>query len=329
MKTLFKGVAAVGGTLAVSQIVLKKVSKRSMRSQLIEWMLDLKINHPNYEDDDSKHEFVNALYDMNKEEFKLPKMYKPKTHMEEYFIDEMKVLKHNVKAPSNIGILYLHGGAYIYQPSIFHHYFIDELSLKVNATVEMPVYPKAPNDIFIRSYELIIDLYRRMVETYDDVIIIGDSAGGGLAAGLIQLLKERAVKQPLHVFLLSPWIDINMDNDKITKDLLESDPMLTIESLKFAGDLWSGHTDKNHYLLSPIYGDLHGLPPITIFVGTREILLPDIQLFSDKLQAFNNNVAYHEYVNQNHVFLLEPIPEAKDARSIIYNTINRYKGKNV
>lgn len=327
MKTLFKGAAAVGGTLALSQVVIKKLSKRSMRSQIAEWIIASKTQRPNYYDYDSKCDFVNALYNVNKEEYQLPKMYKPKTEMDSYFIDEMKVLKYNMKAKSNIGILYLHGGAYIHQPSIFHHYFIEELATKVDATVELPIYPKAPNEMFLRSYELIIDLYRRMIETYDDIVIIGDSAGGGLATGLVQLLKEQEIKQPLHVFLISPWIDINMDNENITEHLQESDPMLTVESLKFVGELWSGHTDKKHHLLSPTYGDLQDLSPITLFVGSREILLPDIQLFNDKLQAFNNNVAYHEYINQNHVFPLEPIPEAKEARSIIYNTINAYKDK--
>ena len=63
---------------------------------------------------------------------------------------------------------------------------------------------------------------------------------------------------------------------------------------------------------------------MTIFVGTREILLPDIRFFKEKLQKFSNDVAYHEYVNQNHVFPIFPIEEGKEARSIIYNKINNF-----
>nr|WP_263313478.1 alpha/beta hydrolase [Mammaliicoccus sp. Marseille-Q6498] len=325
MKNWIKGAALVSGSLAVTQIVLKKASKRSMRSQIVEWIIASQQTFPNYADYETKCKFVNDLYEANASQYELPKMFKPKSKVEQYQIDEMQVFKYDGNTKSRTGILYLHGGAYIYQPSIYHHRFIDEVAQTVGAKVEVPIYPKAPNEIFVRAYELIIDLYRRMIDEYDEVLIIGDSAGGGLAVGLMQLLKEHDIKQPLHAILLSPWVDINMDNAQITEALQERDPMLTVESLKFAGDLWSGHTDKKHHLLSPTYGDLQDLPPMTIFVGTREILLPDIRLFNKKLQSFNNNIAYHEFMNQNHVFPIYPINEAKEAKNIIYKTIKKYQ----
>lgn len=324
MKTWAKGVITIGASLVASQYVVKKLSKRSMKSQIVEWMIVAQNTFPKYESYESKSEFVNELYEENEKRYTLPKLFKPKTKINEYQIDEMQILTYNSNLNSKVGILYLHGGAYIHQPTIYHHKFIDELAKTVNLKVEVPIYPKAPNQIFIRSYELIIDLYRRMIEEHEEVVIIGDSAGGGLAVGLMQLLKEQHIKQPLHAFLLSPWIDMNMDNKDITEELQQSDPMLDIESLQFCGDLWCGHTNKKHHLLSPIYGDLQSLPPMTIFVGTREILLPDIRLFKEKLQKFSNEVAYHEYVNQNHVFPIFPIEEGKDARSIIYNKINNF-----
>lgn len=324
MKKWIKSAVAIGGTVVASQFVIKKVSNRTMKSQVLEWMIETLNRSPKFDDFESKYDYVNELYEVNAKRYELPKLFKEKSKLERYQIDEMPVFKFSRNLDDDIGILYLHGGAYIHQPSIFHYRFIDELVQTTGVTVEMPIYPKAPNDIFVRSYELIIDLYHRMVEEYDSVMIIGDSAGGGLAVGLMQLIKEQNVKQPIHTFLISPWVDITMENEQITPQLQDDDPMLNIESLKFSGELWSGHVDKKHYLLSPTYGDLQHLPPISIFVGTREILLPDIRLFNKKLQLCNGKVEYHEFVNQNHAFPLYPIEEAKTVKKILHHTILMY-----
>lgn len=323
MKTWIKGLAAVSGTLAVGRIILKNASNRSMKSQLTEWLISAQNNEVNYNDYDSKCDFVNQLYEINALDYQLPTGFSPKSNVHEYRIGTTQVFKYQSKQHSQIGILYIHGGAYIHQPNLFHQRFVDDIAHDMNITVEMPIYPKAPNDIFVSAYESMIDIYQHMIETYEDVMIIGDSAGGGMAVGLMQLIKEQDIKQPLHAMLISPWIDMTMDNDSINAELQQSDPMLTVESLKFAGDLWCGHTDKHHHLLSPTFGDLENMPPMTIFVGTREILLPDIRLFKDKLQNLNTKVEYHEFMNQNHDFPLYPIPEANEAKHIIYQTIHR------
>ncbi|WP_323702548.1 alpha/beta hydrolase fold domain-containing protein [Mammaliicoccus sp. Dog046] len=323
MKTWIKGLAAVSGTLAMGRIILKRASKRSVKSQVAEWLVSAQNNEVNYEDYDSKCDFVNQLFEVNAEEYQLPTGFRAKSNVQEFHIGHTQVFKYQGLENSRIGILYIHGAAYIHQPNLFHHRFVDDIAHELNVNVEMPIYPKAPNDIFVSAYESLIDVYKYMIEQYDDVIMIGDSAGGGLSAGLIQLINKQNIKQPLHAFLISPWIEMTMENESIDASLQQNDPLLTVEGLKFAGDLWCGHTSKDHYLLSPINGNLEGMPPMTIFVGTREILLPDIRSFKDKLQQLNSKVEYHEFMNQNHNFPLYPIPEANEAKHIMYQTIHR------
>jgi len=73
--------------------------------------------------------------------------------------------------------------------------------------------------------------------------------------------------------------------------------------------------------LSPIYGELEGLAEITLFIGTRELILPDARRFHRIAKEQNIKINYHEYPGMNHVFPVYPIPEAKEARKIIVETI--------
>lgn len=151
---------------------------------------------------------------------------------------------------------------------------------------------------------------------------MGDSAGGGLALAFCQYLNEINLPQPTRLILLSPWLDVSMDTP-FAPEIDKVDPNLQYDFLKIAGQNWAGEHDAHDYRVSPIYGKLTGLPPMTVYYGTHENLLPDARLFKEKCEQAGANLDYREYENMNHDFVVYPIPEAKQAQQENIELLNR------
>src|SRR5699024_8454420 len=195
---------------------------------------------------------------------------------------------------------------------------------ETGARIIVPIYPKAPNYTYKDSFKQVLPLYQEVIQQTDpaSVYLMGDSAGGGFSLALAQLLLEKDLPQPRHIILLSPWLDIALDNPEINATLEKIDPMIGIYGAIELGKLYAGDTDRTYYLLSPIYGEIKGLAEITLFVGTRELILPDARKFRAIAKEQDVEIQYHEYSGMNHVFPVFPIPEAKKARKVIVEMIN-------
>ena len=141
---------------------------------------------------------------------------------------------------------------------------------------------------------------------------MGDSAGGGLALGLSMYFAEKGLKTPDKLILLSPWIDLVMDNPEI-ENYIKDDPMLKPKELAVDASYWANGTDLHDYRLSPIYGDVDRLKDVYLFVGTHEIFYPDIVKFSHLLEE--HHITHRLFIGDglNHVYPAYPIPEAKEA----------------
>jgi len=210
-------------------------------------------------------------------------------------------------------VLYLHGGAYINDASSSHWSFCDKLVQKTNAEVIFPIYPLTPNHTWDETFDLIRAVYQDILEdARAPVIIMGDSAGGGLAAAFCEYINTLGLPQPDKLILFSPWLDISMSNPAAA-DYEASDPMLSAYGLTEMGKCWAGDLDLHDYRVSPIFGDISVLQNVYLFVGTREIFYPDVTTFYDMLQA--QGIASELYIGEgmNHVYPLYPIPEASDA----------------
>ncbi|WP_144942122.1 alpha/beta hydrolase, partial [Paenibacillus sp. 32O-W] len=113
------------------------------------------------------------------------------------------------------------------------------------------------------------------------------------------------------------WLDITLSNPDIQK-FEKNDAALGSYGLAILGKLYAGDTDPNHYLLSPINGDIQGLGEISLFIGTHDLMLADARKFRDRAKKEGIMINYYEYSKMNHVFPALPIPEAKKAiRQII------------
>lgn len=227
------------------------------------------------------------------------------------------------KAEDRPIIIYLHGGSYISQPTIAHWAFLDTIAIGTNAIIIAPIYPKAPTHQFSESYERLIPLYLDLVAAYgaEQIHIMGDSAGGGLALGLAQMLLNDGLPQAANVISISPWLDLALEHPDIP-NYQDLDPMLSQFKLQIYGRAWAGETSLRDYRVSPLYGPLEGMAPLTIFVGTHEIFLPDTRDFRDLALEAGVELNYFEYPLMNHIFPLYPIPEAKLAQEQIIAVIN-------
>lgn len=231
-------------------------------------------------------------------------------------LNNEKINEHDVyhfyKEESDTIIIYLHGGAYINDPLLFHLKFIDKIVNNTNIDVYLPIYPLAPNHTYKETYNLLLDLYRKMINKNKKIILIGDSAGGGLALGFTLYLKELKIKLPTKLILISPWIDITMSNNEIKK-YEKIDPILSSYGLIEIGKIWAGDLDLKDYKLSPIYSDMKGLPNTMIIAGKREILYPDIVLLEKKLKNSKVNTTLILENKMYHIYPLYSIIKGKKA----------------
>ncbi|MFF3099761.1 alpha/beta hydrolase fold domain-containing protein [Viridibacillus arvi] len=221
-------------------------------------------------------------------------------------------------------IFYIHGGAWTNQPLNLHWLFMDKIAQSLNAKIIAPIYPKVPHFNYKDTYPKIFNLYKEIlgtIESSNQLTIMGDSAGGNITLGLAHLLKMNDLPQPKDIILLSACVDMGFENPLIP-EYEEKDPMLASEGMEVITKLWAADKNLNDPLISPIYGDFKGLGKITHFIGTHESLYPDAIKFDEKLIEQGIEINTFVYPKMNHVFVVMPIPEAKDAQQKIINIIS-------
>lgn len=206
-------------------------------------------------------------------------------------------------------IVYIHGGAYVNEINYQHLLYCMKLSRKLDAYVLLPVYPLAPLHKSTETFELIIGFYQTLISK-DNLILMGDSAGGGFVLSFCQHLKTINLPQPDKIITFSPWVDISMSNPPYDS---ENDPILGEVGLREIGKSWAGDLDTKDYRVSPIYGDNNGLPRTLIFAGTGEIFYKDIQKYVVNLKNEGVDVKFITGNDLFHIYPLFPSPEAKEA----------------
>ena len=220
---------------------------------------------------------------------------------------------------SRPAVLFLHGGSYISDIAVYQLRYCEQLVKKTGADLYAPLYTPAPEGTAALAMEQITALYESL-SARGPVCVIGDSAGGGLAAALCLALPEANLPQPESLILLSPWLDITMSNPDVP-EYEARDPLLSAKGLREAGKLWAGETPADSPLVSPIYGDCSVLRNVLLFVGTREIFYPDATAFYEKLLAAGVRASLSVGEGLNHVYTEYPIPEAKDAFELVCGAV--------
>jgi len=211
-------------------------------------------------------------------------------------------------------VLYLHGGGYVMPIAWAHWDFVTRLVAKTGRSVTVPLYPLAPEITCTAIIPAMLKVFHGLARTYgsENIAVMGDSAGGGLTLSLAHALRDQDGMKPERLVLLSPWLDAtgtHPDQPVIEK----KDTMLAVAGLKGCGKMYAGDLPVNDPRVSPLFGDHADLPPVQVFTGTHDILLPDGQRFRDRMHASGTQVDYREYTGMFHVWMLINIPEGKQA----------------
>lgn len=194
---------------------------------------------------------------------------------------------------SNI-ILYLHGGAYLFDMTDLHALLCDKLAADADAKVYIPLYGVIPEHTYKDGYALTLALYNELLKQGKPITIMGDSAGGAMACGFSAYCAENSITPPDKLVLISPWLDATMSDPAIT-EYEDADFMLGTYGLIECGKHWAGDKDPRDPLISPLYLDRISLPDTLLFVGTAELMCPDVTTFFHKIKdTVNVTLVYGE-----------------------------------
>lgn len=207
---------------------------------------------------------------------------------------------------SDIKILYFHGGSYVAETSEQHWEFIEQIVNDTGATIILPDYPLTPKYTYKDVFKMMVPFYKEIIEKVDinNLIIMGDSAGGGLGLALEERIGEENLPMPAKTILISPWLDVRLTNPEI--DVIQkNDKELNKETLKLAGIAYAGEDGINSYLVNPIEGDLSKIENVTILTGTYDILNPDVQILKEKAEKVGKKIDVKEYEQAGHIWMIE------------------------
>lgn len=217
-------------------------------------------------------------------------------------------------------ILQLHGGGYIGpMKNIYRRFAVRYSKLSLGADVLSPDYRVAPEHPFPAALEDAVYAYRWLLEDReykpDQIVVAGDSAGGGLALALCLYLKDHDFPLPGGVIAMSAWTDISLSGDSYETNY-EIDPLYgnSKENMLYHCS-YVGTADKKNPYLSPLFGDFTGFPPMLMQVGSYEVLLDDTLAAAKKAKKSGVKVRLSEYDGMFHVFqmALDLLPESREA----------------
>ncbi len=214
-------------------------------------------------------------------------------------------------------ILYLHGGGYSGGSISSHRSMVVEIAKVAQAKALLIAYRLAPEHCYPAPVEDALTAYQWLLSNGiqpEDIVIAGDSAGGGLTLALLIALRDNAFHMPACAVCLSPWTDLTGSGESLVT-CAGKDIFIDPSAIKPAAAVYLGGADPRSPLASPLFADLHGLPPVLIQVGSDEVLLSDSTSFAERAQAAGVEVTLEVWKNMQHVwqFAARYLPEARQA----------------
>lgn len=214
-------------------------------------------------------------------------------------------------------LLYLHGGAYVMGSARTHRDLAARLSQATGVRVLVPNYGLAPENPYPAAIEDATAAYRWLLEQGfkpEHIAIAGDSAGGNLALVTLLALREAGTALPGAAILLSPWTDLTFSGESV-KTLAAVDPMIKVDAAEEQVAAYAGKHNRADPLISPLFANLAGLPPLLIHVGSDEVLLDDSVRLAERAQAAGVEVTLKIWEGMWHVFQAQAamLPEAQES----------------
>jgi len=233
-------------------------------------------------------------------------------------VDGFPVYEIAPRAGERKRILYLHGGAYVFEITPYHWHLIAEMADRLGYGITVPIYPIAPEHDFHAMFGMVGDVYRQMLDEMEakDIVFMGDSAGGNMAVVLTMMAAEEGLSLPSRHVLISPGLDMSLSNPALF-EAERNDPWLGIPGGLEAIRMYSAGIDRSDWHISPIYGDLSVLPKTLLLTGSRDLLTPDNLIFAQKAREAGVEVDVVHEEGMFHAWPLIDMPESRRARQHI------------
>jgi acetyl esterase/lipase len=201
-------------------------------------------------------------------------------------------------------ILYLHGGIYMLGSANTHRRMVSYIAREAGMRALIPNYRLAPEHPFPAAIDDATLIYRKLIEqgvAADRIVCGGDSAGGGLVMAMLLALKNAGDPLPAAAFLMSPWLDLAGTGESL-KTRADKDPWFDAANMPEMVRRYCGDRKPTAPLISPLYGELSGLPPLLIQVGDHETLLSDSMRMAERLSEAGVEVELQVWPDMWHVF---------------------------
>jgi epsilon-lactone hydrolase len=201
-------------------------------------------------------------------------------------------------------LFFLHGGGFNAGSPRTHRELAARLSLVTDLPILLADYRLAPEHPFPAALEDAVTVYRwllRMGTRPKQIVLGGDSAGGGLAVSTLLALRDGGDPLPAAAILLSPWADLSLTGESLATRAFV-DPTGSLEGLSAAAKLYLGQHDPYDPLISPVYADLTGLPPLFIQVGDLDVLLSDALRLVTQARSADVDVRVEVWLEMWHVW---------------------------
>lgn len=214
-------------------------------------------------------------------------------------------------------VLYLHGGAFLVGSPTMYRKLAVRLARVTRAPVVVPTYRLAPEHPWPAAPADALSAYRALLDARHDprgIAVMGDSAGGNLVLTLLQQLRDAGLPMPASASCLSPWADLTHSGETI-RSHADLDPMLPAHRLPGAARAYAPGHDLAHPLVSPVFADFAGFPPLLVQVGSDEVLLDDARRVVAAAERDGVSASLRVWDGQPHVFqmLAHVIPEGRAA----------------
>lgn len=211
-------------------------------------------------------------------------------------------------------ILYFHGGGYVFGSPQTHRAMLARLSAMTGMAACLPKYGLAPENPFPAAIEDAVLAYRALLERGFDasqIVMGGDSAGGGLVLALLGEIKAKSLPKPAGVFALSPLVDLTFSGASVVENA-QSDVMLPASRAADMAQMYLDGADPADPRASPLLADFSGMPPVFIAASDSEILLDDTRKMANHLREQGVDVTDKIVQNHPHVWHIfqRVLPEA-------------------
>lgn len=215
-------------------------------------------------------------------------------------------------------MIYAHGGGYGIGSLNTHRALVATIAKAAQLKALHFDYRLAPENLFPAAFDDCMAIYRHVLDRGVDprrIVLAGDSAGGGLVLSMLVAIRERALPMPAGGVCLSPLTDLTHSGASV-EERAARDPFVTpAGSRRYARTYLGATGDPRDVRASPLFADVHDLPPVLILVGSEEVLRDDAVRVGEKLRAAGNRGTLVEWPDMPHVWLnfFDHFPEARAA----------------